>query len=255
MTHVDTETGEIVEPMSIAEAEHITDSISWRLDTIATAHEEVMPMIREALSRRAWDALGYASPGAYTADKFGGALHRLSVPVRQAVVLELTEAGMSTRAIGPVVGVSHEQVRKDQQRPPVNQLTPASPAPDAVTGIDGKSYARPGPRPTVADAVIEFPDLAYYADLGEDRDVLNMAGDLRRFRDRGELDERLDNLRRSIAVDRAKRNGTYATGATAVLSSDGEYRMAQVKQAATPTTTRTCPTCNGRGTIKEQRND
>lgn len=279
MTLVNHETGEVIEAMSADEAEVVTDAIAWRLNRLADAHEEVMPMIREALTRRAWDALGYRSPGEYAAERFGGALTRLSIPVRQAVVQELTEAGMSTRAIAPVVGVSHEAVRKDQKR--VNQLTPES-ADDArpggqlarckvpghgwhggpegcpgestgerpaVVGIDGKTYSRSTPNRTIEDAVAEFPDLAYYAEIGPSSDVLNMAEDLRRFRQRGELDQRLDTLRRSIAVDRAKRDGTYRPGTTAVMGDDGEYHMAPMP--APLSTTRTCPTCSGRGVIKE----
>lgn len=274
MTVVNTETGELIDVMSAAEAEVVTDAISWRLDQLATAHEEVMPMIRDALARRAWDALGYRSPGDYAADRFGGALTRLSIPVRQAVVQELTDAGMSTRAIAPVVGASQKTVDRDRrageshdspdQTPqgearadsgrPVDSDRPqdaAAPRP-AVTGVDGKTYTRPAPVDTKAQvraAVAEFPDLAHFAEHGPDRDVLNMADDLRRFRQRGELDMRLDNLRRAIAVDKAKRAGTYRPGTTAVMGDDGEYRMAPLPTPAP--TARTCPTCSGRGVIQE----
>lgn len=295
MTLVNHETGELVEAMSAAEAEVVTDAITWRLDALATTHEEVMPMIREALTRRAWGALGYRSPGEYAAERFGGALTRLSTPVRQAVVQELADVGMSSRAIAPVVGVSDRQVRTDIQVGSASHLpetsgvtpreagegatpvatergagstparggggegilggTPSSslpprPAPSSVVGIDGKTYTRTDPAERIRAAITDFPDLAYYAETGRSNDVIAMADDLRRYRERGELDQRLDTLRRSIAVDRAKRDGTYRPGMTAVMDDDGEYRMAPMSVPAVPTI-RTCPTCHGRGSIEE----
>ena len=46
-------------------------------------------------------------------DRFGGALTRLPVDLRRPVVHELASAGMSTRAIAPVVGVSKSLVAQD----------------------------------------------------------------------------------------------------------------------------------------------
>jgi hypothetical protein len=252
MTLVNTDTGEITQSLSLSEAERISNRISLRLETIADNYEAVVPMIREAIERRAWEILGYRSPGEYAADRFGGAMSRLGVEFRQAVVRELSELGMSTRAIAPVVGVHHDTVASDiKSAPTVGDPTVGEP-PAPITGLNGKTYSRPAPIDPVAQikaAVIEFPDLAYYVDTGRTRDVLLMADDLRDYRRRGELDERLDTLRRSIAVDRAKRDGTYQAGTTAVLGDDGKYRMAPLPTPAA--TTRTCPTCSGRGVIEE----
>jgi hypothetical protein len=96
----------------------------------------VMPLIREAIDGRAYVALGYPSQTAYVSDRFGGALSRLGVDVRREVVRELTDAGMSTRAIGQVVGVSNKTVYQDRQA--VTQVTPE---PSKVTGMDGKQYS------------------------------------------------------------------------------------------------------------------
>lgn len=84
-----------------------------KLDAIADNYAAVMPMIREAIERRDDLALGYRSITEYVADRFGGSLQRLGVEVRREVVRELTEAGMSTRAVAPVVGISHTQVQRD----------------------------------------------------------------------------------------------------------------------------------------------
>ncbi|KNX38063.1 hypothetical protein [Luteipulveratus halotolerans] len=174
-------------PMNKVEAERITNRISLRLDTIADNYTAVMPLIREAIERQAYAALGYASPGAYVSERFGDTLTRLGAPLRREVVRELTEAGLSTRAIAPVVGVTHKTVVKDRQasevvpevppapQPMVNvetgevsddyepeadyvtdqadldarpEPTPEpEPEPQRVTGLDGKTYTRPQPKP------------------------------------------------------------------------------------------------------------
>lgn len=260
MTTVDITTGEIVE-FDAAAAERRAERIVTRLDAIAENFTRVLPMIREAIEKRDDLALGYRSPGEYVADRFGQSLGSLGLEVRRAVVGELTAAGLSTRAIAPIVDVSQKTVDRDVRaistescdsvRPECDRPTPTP-----ITGINGKRYERPpAPRPVPdqvtlsLQAVAEFPELGYYADLGEHADVINMADDLRRFRDRGELAERLDILRRSIVVDRAERDGTYRDGMTAVMGDDGFYHMGSLPTPVA--TTRTCPTCNGVGSIKD----
>lgn len=153
MTLVNTETGEIFEPLNRTDAERLTTRIRLRLDTIADNYTAVMPLIREAIEREAHRALGYRSVGDYVSKCFGDALSRLGVDVRREVVRELTEAGMSTRAIAPVVGVNNATVHRDLAR--VASATPdpePEPTPEpcvrpqpVVTGIDGKTYTRPTP--------------------------------------------------------------------------------------------------------------
>ena len=165
------ETGEVVEAMSTVEAERITARIADKLDAIADNLEQVLPLISEALTRRAWEVLGYASPTAYVAERFAGALDRLSPEVRRPVVAQLSAAGMSTRAIAPVVGVSPRQAAYDRSAGVQSLHTsPAADAPDAaqqaaepdeaapfrlpksdhITGSDGKKYPRPE-APALAD--------------------------------------------------------------------------------------------------------
>jgi len=170
VTAVDITTGEIVE-FDRAAAERRAERIRLRLDTIADNYVTVMPMIREAIEKRDDLALGYRSPGDYVQDRFGGALQRLDLAVRRAVVHELTEAGLSTRAIAPVVGVSKDTVHRDAgvsyetpgTRVPAQTPTPAAGVDvepsqksyvceeahnrtTAVTGIDGKTYPKPEPK-------------------------------------------------------------------------------------------------------------
>jgi transposase len=131
------------QPMAEEEADHITLRISLKLDTLADAHESVMPLIREAIERRAYVALGYPSLSAYVADRFDDSLSRLGVDMRREVVKELSAAGISTRAIAPVVGVAKSTVERDQQA----AVPQGTPDPEfrlaKVTGLDGKAYPRP----------------------------------------------------------------------------------------------------------------
>lgn len=156
MTIVNRETGEIVD-FDRAAAERRAERITLRLDAIAENYRMVLPMIREAIEKRDDLALGYRSPGDYVSDRFGQSLAGLGIEVRRAVVGELTQAGLSTRAIAPVVGVSDITVRRDQgathvapDPEPVDAVDvevvedEIAPRP-AVMGIDGKTYARPEP--------------------------------------------------------------------------------------------------------------
>jgi hypothetical protein len=201
MSVVNYETGEMVD-LDAGAAERRAMKISLRLDTIADNYEAVMPMIREAIALRDDMALGYRSPGDYVSDRFGATLSRLGVEVRREVVRELTRAGMSTRAIAPVVGVHHDTVARDVRR--VVGTTPGTPAPapegeaeadagitsqgeetapspgvevpseaapdqpaprPAVTGIDGKRYTPPRLRQAQRDDAETYLNLAQsYAD-------------------------------------------------------------------------------------------
>lgn len=184
MTIVNRETGEIVD-FDRAAAERRAERITLRLDAIAENYRMVLPMIREAIEKRDDLALGYRSPGDYVSDRFGQSLAGLGIEVRRAVVGELTQAGLSTRAIAPVVGVDSATVHRDLTRvahatPQTERTEPASVGPQggdreesvaptgtprpAVTGIDGKTYAPPAPRAAPRRALSDqFFDAAYDA--------------------------------------------------------------------------------------------
>lgn len=97
-----------------------------------------------------------------------------------------------------------------------------------VIGIDGKTYT-PRPQPPHKElaraAVGKYPDLSWQYEQGEYEHCWRMGQKLDEFAARGELDERLANLRRSNEIDRAKRDGTYVPAQP---------------QTSQP---RTCPTC------------
>lgn len=138
-----------------AAAERRAERIRLRLDSIADNITTVLPMIREAIEKNDHAALGYRSVGEYVSDRFGGALSRLPVDLRRPVVHELASAGMSTRAIAPVVGADFSTVSRDLNArvadatpaPAVDRetgeiLSDPTPESPAVTGIDGKTYTR-----------------------------------------------------------------------------------------------------------------
>jgi len=159
------ETGEVIEPMSRVEAERITARIADKLDGIADNLEQVMPLIREALTREAWKALGYTGPTAYVSERFSGSLGRLTPDVRRPIVGELSAAGMSTRAIAPIVGTGPTQVRNDLRQvrtecAPESPASPASPDPAPVIGMDGKTYRRPSVDRETGEVLDETPEPA-----------------------------------------------------------------------------------------------
>lgn len=199
------ETNVVLAPMGRVEAGRITARIADKLDGIADNYEQVMPLIREALTRRAHVALGYASVTAYVSERFSGALSRLPRDIRVPVVQELSAAGMSTRAIAPIVGTTQKTVVKDRQvipevspatgeevfgpevndsewvvdefeddepeRGPIVPPPAAAPAPEPrkITGLDGKAYTPPPPRAASEPKRRPLPDAFFDAvyDLGK----------------------------------------------------------------------------------------
>lgn len=177
MTLVDTHTGELVESLTADEARRLTDRIRLLGGALADTLDKLADLIDQARTGSAWLALGYRSWTEYVSTEFADVLPRLGRDPRQELVRELDARGMSTRAIAPLVGVSKDTVARDLQAPVSNetpeipqveeaapsvgdaprvavvepepvQAVGAAPAPrPAVTGLDGKQYSRPEPKP------------------------------------------------------------------------------------------------------------
>lgn len=141
-------------PLDVSEAKRITTRIKLRLETIAENAEAVVDLITQAKAGNAHIVLGFESWPAYVVANFGGTLARLDRAERGSMVAMLSDAGLSTRAIAPVVGVSNKTVHQDLVRQHdgdgldldrdldhqvLPEVTPAGP----VTGLDGKTYPRP----------------------------------------------------------------------------------------------------------------
>lgn len=90
--------------------------------------------IAAAYAQRDWTALGYGSWESYVDGEYGADRLHLSPEHRQKAVAELRLANMSQRAIGTVLGVSQETVRRDLAGD--SDVSPA-----VIQGADGKTYA------------------------------------------------------------------------------------------------------------------
>lgn len=184
----------------------VKESIESAKSSLEDAAREIVWQIEN----RAWTVLGYGDWNEMREAEYGGAAFMVPRAERPELVARLRSQGLTQQEIADTAGVNVATVSRDlanakSDPPPVitnsrGQQRPASYTPRTPP---------PAPAPTVAEAVAEFPALKYYAETGRADDVPGMASDLRRFRERGELDDRLDTLRRSIDVDRAKREGTY----------------------------------------------
>ncbi|MFD7075242.1 hypothetical protein ACFV9G_13630 [Nocardioides sp. NPDC059952] len=140
-------TGALEVPMSKTEAEKITMSIKLLLGSLADVTDKVFDQIEKAEAGDAWKALDYRSWTAYVTAEFGDALRRLDRGGRFLAIVRMRELGMSTRAIGEVVGAGKSTVARELAGVPNG--TPGSSAgeesssPEApVTGKDGKTYPR-----------------------------------------------------------------------------------------------------------------
>jgi hypothetical protein len=128
-------------PLSESEARELTRQIA---QTLAVAWDKIV----EAYQRRVWEPLGYGSWDCYCRAELGATRLRLPSEEREEAVRSLRSAGLSTRAIASATGQSHTNVRRGLSGgtnvPPAGanpQPAPAVTGP-AVTGLDGKSYAR-----------------------------------------------------------------------------------------------------------------
>lgn len=145
MTVVNTETGEIVEPMSADEARRLTERIRIAATNYTDAKAKVLQLVDEAKAGSAHLALGYKSWTAYLSDVLSDEPLRLAREDRRELVAHLADEGMSQRAIAPIVGVSHRTVNSDlaesqlESSVPVDGRKPA-PVVREITGINGKTY-------------------------------------------------------------------------------------------------------------------
>lgn len=177
--------------IDIDAAQRRAERIRFHATNANEAMQSLQKLVHTARELDDHVTLGYQSWTAYVRDLFGDEPLRLARDVRRELVAELADAGMSTRAIAPIVGVSHMQVANDVREQGVKNFTP-EPAPvesegftvnpttgevidppaepvatehtvtekiKTVTGLDGKEYTRPEPRApkphTSGDAAIQ----------------------------------------------------------------------------------------------------
>lgn len=102
-----------VTELTEVEANRLTQRIELKLESAANAWEGAIDLIREAYEKNAHIVLGYRSHGDYMREKFSTALSRLSIEDRRESVQELSDMGLSVRAIAPIVNASKSQVARD----------------------------------------------------------------------------------------------------------------------------------------------
>jgi hypothetical protein len=134
-------------PMTLTEASQVTSKIKLLLTTITETTEKIFVLIDKAKSGDAWKVLGYDSWPAYVKAEFADSMAGLARAERIGITEKLSETGLSSRAIAPVVGVSDRQVRSDLQ------VGSDFPPADNVVGLDGKNYIGRNGKPTAAGMI------------------------------------------------------------------------------------------------------
>lgn len=134
-------------PLSEHDARLLTDRIRATAREVADRLVRLRVLVEQARAGQAWVALGYASWTAYLAETLEPM--RLPRDERREVVGYLTEQGMSTRAIAPVVSADPKTVVNDRRA--IAAVTGGeSSTPAVVTGRDGRTYqATSERRPTL----------------------------------------------------------------------------------------------------------
>lgn len=188
-------------PMTLAEAQDISERLRDAAERYATATSDVLVLLAEAKAGQAHIALGFDSWTAYLSDLLGREPLRLEREQRQELVAALADEGMTTRAIAPILGVDQKTVVRDLSAVEANASTASR------TGLDGKTY-QPHPKPpadvdSVAEAVAQFPVLTYYTEAGRAGDALRLAGALGGYSE-PELSMRIANLEKTIAAEKRK---------------------------------------------------
>jgi hypothetical protein len=162
-----------------------------RADRIREGLEELKPLILAAWEARDWEVLGYSSWQEYVVGEYGGQL-RLGRTERQEAVKELHDVGMSTRAIGSVLGVHHGTVARD--------VANATTEPTPITGLDGKTYQPPPPR---QEESIEYSTAAW-VDLAGLMETIERTLE----RDAADLAAAVPSRRRAATARRLRKLGT-----------------------------------------------
>jgi hypothetical protein len=114
--------------------------------------EHSYTLIIAAYRGQAWTSLGYSSWDSYCQGEFGNLTLQPPREERQAVVLSMREAGMSTRAITSATGLSKGTVGRELEDARRKTSTATFGAaededPTPIVGVNGKSYAETQPRP------------------------------------------------------------------------------------------------------------
>lgn len=144
-------------------------------DQLRLGLEGVWELAIEAWDGRAWVALGYGSWDEYCTREFGQCRIRLPRQEREEVLAPLSDAGMSTRAIGSLTGLHERTVRRVLADVPTGEVArghddkvgqgQGGVGVRRVAGQDGKAY--PTRRPTKSDVLVRRAEVAQLRNLGK----------------------------------------------------------------------------------------
>lgn len=120
--------------MTEAEAHRVTEDIRHNAKSFTEYRARLMEAVERAKAGSAHVALGYKSWTAYLSEVLGEEPMRLARAERQDMVRMLSDEGMSTRAIAPIVGVQQPAVVKDLAKS--RQVIPAESPEPAPANVD-----------------------------------------------------------------------------------------------------------------------
>ena len=129
--------------MTRDEAERLTERIRLTATTYMEAKERLVGLIRQAREGGAHEALGFKSWTAYAEAVCSDTpLMQLTRDQRRELVSELSDDGMSTLAIAPIVWASQKTVDRDLR---AESFDSPGAEPRQIAGRDGKTYSAPSP--------------------------------------------------------------------------------------------------------------
>jgi hypothetical protein len=95
--------------LAVTAARNRADAIRRGIDALA----DLPQLVIEAHQAEDWRTLGYGTWQDYIVGEYGTSLIRLDKAMRHAWARSLSDAGVSTREIAPVVNVSYKTVQRD----------------------------------------------------------------------------------------------------------------------------------------------
>jgi phage N-6-adenine-methyltransferase len=150
MTELATVDAQVLTPLDEVSAKRLDQRIRLVAGNVRESLTKIATLLAEAKAAQIHESLGFRSWTAYLADALGGQLE-LPGDTRQELVALLAGEGMSTRAIATATGASKSTVSRDIQVSHRGTPDAGDPAPAPVTGLDGKTYPKPEPKPHLTD--------------------------------------------------------------------------------------------------------
>jgi transposase-like protein len=129
--------------LTLFDAEQITSRIRQWVNEFP--REDVI----RAYLGRIWLAMDYGSWAEWCEREID--VFKFRGMIRQQIVAELAESGMSNTAIAEAIGVDQSTVYRDQLKSGFANANP-------VTGLDGKTYTKPEPKPAEPEPEKPCPD-------------------------------------------------------------------------------------------------